>query len=112
MSAMTGYTELAPIDFSRQIAEAPGAAVLLDVRTANELQLARLPLAIHIPLDELPGRIHELNPDRSTVVMCHGGVRSAMAADFLAANGFTKVFNLTGGIDRWSREVDASVPRY
>jgi monothiol glutaredoxin len=46
------------------------------------------------------------------VVYCHHGIRSAHAAEQLRAAGFTRVFNLAGGIDRWSGEVDASVPRY
>jgi len=44
--------------------------------------------------------------------MCHKGSRSAKALEILRGRGFTRLFNLTGGIDAWSREVDSSVPRY
>jgi rhodanese-related sulfurtransferase len=44
--------------------------------------------------------------------MCHGGGRSRRVAEFLTANGFEHVFNLRGGIDAWSQQIDAGVPRY
>ncbi len=44
--------------------------------------------------------------------MCHSGVRSMAVARYLQDEGFAQVFNLAGGIDAWSREVDPTVPRY
>ncbi len=87
---------------------------LLDVREPEELAIASLPGAVHIPLGELAERIDELETGRDLewVVICHHGVRSAMATGFLAANGFSRASNLSGGIDRWSLEVDPGVPRY
>lgn len=87
---------------------------LLDVREPEELAIAALPGALHIPLGELAERIDELEGGRDLewVVICHHGVRSAMATRFLAANGFSRACNLLGGIDRWSLEVDPGVPRY
>jgi rhodanese-related sulfurtransferase len=87
---------------------------LLDVREPEELAIAALPGALHIPLGELAERIDELEAGRDLewVVICHHGVRSAMATGFLAANGFSRAINLSGGIDRWSLEVDPGVPRY
>ena len=54
----------------------------------------------------------ELEPEEEIVVMCHHGIRSANVCMFLARNGFEKVFNLDGGIDSWSLEVDENTPRY
>ncbi len=87
---------------------------LLDVREPEELALAALPGAVHIPLGELAERIEELEAsrDQEWVVVCHHGVRSAMATGFLSANGFSRASNLSGGIDRWSLDVDPAVPRY
>lgn len=85
---------------------------VLDVRTAEELALATFPGARHIPMQELPGRLAELNPAAPIVVLCHHGVRSEMAARFLERNGFGDVSSVAGGIDAWSTQVDASVPRY
>jgi len=86
--------------------------VLLDVREPEELLLARLPGAVHIPMGDVPGRLHELDPDAGIVVFCHHGIRSASVAHFLAQRDFGNVVNLAGGIDAWSVHVDPSVPRY
>ena len=86
--------------------------VLLDVRTPQEFQIARIEGAVLIPLQELPDRLHELDTASMIVAQCHGGVRSAQAVHFLRQHGFAKTRNLAGGIDAWSREVDARVPRY
>lgn len=96
---------------------AAGSIHLLDVRSAEELETARIagPLS-HIPLQELPQRLGELsgvsNPDAPIAVLCHHGMRSEMAARFLERNGYTNVSNVSGGIDAWSALVDPSVPRY
>jgi rhodanese-related sulfurtransferase len=85
--------------------------LLLDVREPEELQIASIG-GTHIPLGDLGRRFHELDPDQEIVVMCHHGVRSAHATAFLRAQGFEKVRNLSGGIERWSVMVDSSIPRY
>lgn len=87
--------------------------VLLDVREPQELALASLPGAVHIPMGDIRYRMDELDPDARTVVMCHHGVRSWHVANFLVERGdFSEVQNLAGGIDAWSLDVDPSVPRY
>ncbi len=84
---------------------------ILDVREPFEYQIAQMGGQL-IPLNQLPARIGELNPDREIVVQCKSGGRSQMAAEFLAKNGFQKVHNLTGGIIAWSSEIDPSVRKY
>ena len=86
--------------------------VLLDVREPEELALARMPGALHIPMGEVAGRLHELDADREIVVFCHHGIRSASVVSYLAQRDFGHVVNLAGGIDAWSISVDPSVPRY
>ena len=86
--------------------------VVLDVRDQWETALARLDNAVHIPMEELEHRTEELDPKVETVVYCHHGVRSAAVADYLARNGFGKVWNLEGGIDQWARKVDPRMKRY
>ena len=86
--------------------------LVIDVREEWELQLARIPDVVHVPMNQVPARIAELSPDAETIVMCHAGGRSLRVAHFLANQGFTNVANLTGGISAWSEEVDATVPRY
>jgi rhodanese-related sulfurtransferase len=92
--------------------DAGDAPVVLDVREAEEIAIARFPGAVHIPMHDVPSRLAELDRDGELVVVCHHGMRSAHVAGFLEAQGFSRVKNLTGGIDAWSLLVDPGVPRY
>lgn len=85
---------------------------VLDVREPGEIALSAFPGATHIPMNDIPARIGELDPARETIVVCHHGMRSAQVGMYLARNGFTRVVNLAGGINAWSIEADPSVPRY
>ncbi|MFA6239337.1 MAG: rhodanese-like domain-containing protein [Candidatus Hydrogenedentales bacterium] len=86
---------------------------LLDVRRVDELEKARIDGAMHIPLHALEERVEELEPWRNAeiVVMCHHGVRSRMAQQFLHERGFEGVRNLAGGIAAYAN-VDPSVGKY
>ncbi len=86
--------------------------VLLDVREEWETRLCRLPNAIHIPIEEIEGRVEELDPEDDIVVYCHQGVRSAAVARWLEGLGFRSVRNLAGGLDAWARTVDPTMRRY
>jgi adenylyltransferase/sulfurtransferase len=103
--------ELEVEDLAAWRAANPGA-VLLDVRTPMENRLVRLPDSVLIPLPELAQRWGELSADRATVVYCHHGNRSAVAAALLRQRGFAKIWNLRGGIAAFSERVDANLPRY
>ncbi len=87
---------------------------LLDVREPEEHSLCSLQGSRLIPLADLFDRLGELDDwkDRDVVVYCHHGIRSAHAIAILQSAGFSRLANLSGGIDRWSLEVDPSVPRY
>jgi rhodanese-related sulfurtransferase len=95
-------------------AEAP--VVVLDVREPWELATASVAAdgfeLVAIPMGEIPARLAELDADRPVACLCHHGARSLRVAQFLAQQGFEHVANLAGGIDRWSAERDAQVPRY
>jgi len=86
--------------------------VLVDVRDDWETKLCRLPNALHIPMEELEFRTEELNAEDDIVVYCHHGVRSAAVADYLRRLGFTRVRNLSGGLDAWAQAVEPSMRRY
>lgn len=103
--------EVTPIDLAPHLARGV-PMVVLDVREPWEHEVAHLEPAVLMPMSTVPTRHHELPTDRPIVVYCHHGGRSAMVADFLRAAGHRRVVNLAGGIDRWSVEVDPSVPRY
>ncbi len=86
--------------------------LLLDVREPIEYNFASIAGSTLIPLNQVPQKTKELHPDKATVLICHHGVRSMQAASYLERSGFSQLFNLTGGIDAWSIECDASIPRY
>jgi len=111
---MPGVPELTPSEFCARwsAAERGKSVVLLDVREPDEVEAAAVTEALHIPMREIPARIGELDRTVPLVVMCHSGGRSRRVADFLLGNGFSNVFNLRGGIDAWSTEIDPQVPRY
>jgi rhodanese-related sulfurtransferase len=104
--------ELEPEEVAQRVRAAPERVVLLDVREPYERELAAIEPSLHIPMNEVAGRIEELPKDKELVVYCHGGARSMMVASFLEHRGFAPVANLAGGIDAWSRKVDPNVPRY
>ncbi len=87
---------------------------LLDVREPDEYQTARLEGAVLLPMSELNQRLEELKShlQQRTIVYCHHGSRSLHVVMALRAKGYPNIQNMTGGIDRWSLQIDAEVPRY
>ncbi len=105
--------QLSPLELAARL-RSPAPPHLLDVRQPEEHALAALPDSTLIPLGELFARAEELEEwkNEEVVVYCHHGIRSLNAIAQLQHLGFTKLQNLAGGIDRWTSEVDPSVPRY
>lgn len=85
---------------------------VVDVRERWEWDLGHIAGATLLPLSELGRTVGSLDPETETVVYCHHGPRGRAAAERLIALGFHRVYNLVGGIDAWSREVDPGIPRY
>jgi len=106
-----GVRDLAPRELAERLRRGD-ALELVDVREPYEWRIARIEGARLVPLGRIGASIAELPRDREIVLYCHHGVRSLAAADFLAAQGFDGIWNLSGGIDRWSADVDPSVPAY
>ena len=90
----------------------PDRVRLLDVREPSELEICRIPGAAAIPMGEIPDRIADLSRDQHLLVFCHHGGRSLRVAQFLCAQGFTAVSNVTGGIDAWAEQLDPQMARY
>ncbi len=86
--------------------------LLIDVREPDELQIAAIDGAESYPMSQAWAWIDSLPRDRELVIVCHHGARSAQVAYALTQRGYANVTNLTGGIDRWSDEVDPTVPKY
>jgi len=103
--------ELTPSALAARLREG-AAPILIDVREPIEWEISRLANARLIPLAELPDSVASLDPLANYVVYCHHGLRSAAAVAWLRHRGFQRAQNLTGGIDRWSLEVDPTVRRY
>lgn len=89
-----------------------GSVTLVDVRPPAEREIA----AVTAPFEGLEDggleRLLALPRDAPLAFLCHHGGRSAQAAEHFRGLGFTRVFNITGGIDAWSDSVDASVAKY
>jgi len=76
--------------------------MLLDVRTPKEYAAGHIQGATLIPVQVLAERLNEVPHDKQVYVYCHSGTRSARAAKLLAANGFTNIENVVGGIVAWN----------
>lgn len=95
----------------KALLDAGGEVRLFDVRSPEERAAAQIPGAR--PLDEAAvAEIEALPKDTRLIFHCHHGGRSLKAAQHFLSLGFTEVYNLVGGIDAWSRQIDSSVPRY
>src|SRR5438046_196691 len=92
--------------------DAREAFKLVDVREPFEYEIARIDGAQLIPLGEIAERAGELQREQQIVVHCHSGTRSAQAVRLLQHRGFNNVYNLEGGIDAWSDQIDPNVPKY
>jgi len=86
--------------------------VLLDVREPWEYQTCRIEGSTLAPMNTIPARAQELDPQTATVVICHHGTRSLQVALFLERNGFANLYNLQGGVNAWANQVDPAMPRY
>lgn len=104
--------EMEPALVARLMASGESGIVLLDVREDKEVRFCRLSGSVWIPLALLPLRFRELDARSTVIVYCHTGSRSHLAAQWLRDHGFMRAYSLAGGIDRWSAEIDPSIPRY
>lgn len=90
----------------------PTPPLLIDVREPHEWAFCRIAGAQLKPMSQIMSWLGALDPQAEMVFQCHSGVRSLQVAQYLQSQGFQHVYNLRGGIDAWSLEVDPSVPRY
>ena len=108
--------QISPAQFKAWLATQSAAVTLLDVREGWELATASVTAdgfaLVHIPMNDTPMRMAELDVDSPIACLCHHGARSQRVAQFLVQNGFTNVSNIAGGIATWSQTVDHSIPQY
>jgi rhodanese-related sulfurtransferase len=106
--------EITPLEVQRRL-QAGEKLALIDVREPGEFQLARIAGAELIPMQAVPAELSRLDAqadETPLILFCHHGVRSLNAVHWLREQGVVACQSMTGGIDRWSLEIDSSVPRY
>jgi rhodanese-related sulfurtransferase len=104
--------EIDPREVKRRL-DAGEKIRLIDVREPFEYRQARIEGADLIPMRSVPERLESLRAaSEPLVVFCHHGIRSLQVVDWLQRHGLEDCRSMTGGIDRWSREIDPSVPPY
>ena len=105
------YSEITVQELKLRMDKDPDLQIL-DVREAFEVTLASIEGTIRIPMNSVPSRIEELDPNKELIIHCKSGIRSARVCDYLANNNFIKLVNVKGGIKAWSLNIDDSVPLY
>ena len=104
--------EITPQDVKRRI-DAGEKLRLIDVRELFEVRQAAIEGAEVIPMADVPNAVGSLeDEDKPIIVFCHHGVRSLRVVAWLREHGVENCVSMAGGIDRWSVEIDAAVPRY
>lgn len=103
---------MTPQELSSLLEKNKEALTLLDVREPFEHDICLIPGSLCIPLGQIPERTSEIPTDKPIVSICHHGVRSLRAINFLETKGFSNMHNLDGGIDRYALEADKSLATY
>jgi rhodanese-related sulfurtransferase len=88
------------------------APVLLDVREPWEFDICHIEGAMLVPMGQLPERLAQLDAARDTVVVCHHGIRSLQVCFYLEHAGFSRLYNLDGGVAAWAHEVEPGMATY
>ena len=102
------------VHFTRQALTLSLAPILLDCRELHEWEYCRITGSVFAPLSAFRDYVHHLSihPEDPIIVYCHHGVRSLNAVHYLRETGYLNSFSMAQGIDAWSIQIDASVPRY
>jgi len=97
----------------KQVLDNPGLGIkVIDVREADEYEIAKVDGVPLLPLSQINERFTELDPNTQYFLHCKAGVSSLKALNFLRQQGFKYHKSVKGGITAWSDEIDRNVPRY
>jgi len=102
--------EITPAEAKQRLER--GGVLLVDVREPWEFEICQIAGAKLIPMGTIPANLQALDTDDEVICYCHHGMRSLDVAVWLRGQGVERAKSLAGGIDRWSTEIDSSVPRY
>lgn len=90
------------VELARELIQEKTSLVILDVRTDGEYRDGHIEGAVNIPVNELEGRLGELEKEDETLVYCRTGNRSGTAVGILKENGYEKIFHMNKGITAWT----------
>jgi rhodanese-related sulfurtransferase len=102
--------EITPTDL-KALLSGDKPPLLIDVREEGEAAVCSIDGSTLIPMNTLPERLTEIPAGQQVALYCHHGMRSWMAAQWMARNGYDAL-SLAGGIDRWAAEIDPEMNRY
>lgn len=100
---LASYENVSPSEANEMVEK--GEAYVLDVRNQTEFDEGHIDNAEHIMVGTLKNRLDEVDTDKTIIVQCQAGARSAIAASVLKANGIDNLVNMTGGYSKWQQEV-------
>jgi rhodanese-related sulfurtransferase len=103
--------EITPRD-TKELLARDANVLFVDVREQWEYDTAHIDGSVLIPLREIPANLQRIENSEQVVIFCHHGMRSLDAAAWLRSQGVEAARSMAGGIDRWSTEIDPSIPRY
>jgi|SRR5208337_226183 len=109
--AVMSDLEITPLEVKRRL-DRGEKLLMVDVREPWEYAHCRIESALHIPMGSIPANLQTLDMDEDVICYCHLGMRSLDVANWLRTQGIASAKSMTGGIDRWSAEIDPNVPRY
>ena len=115
MNSWSSIPTLSPKELADRLTQ-DAPIQLIDVREIGEAAIVSLPGFQLFPLSQYADWsatiTQHLDPHQETIVLCHHGIRSAQMCQWLIAQGFSQVKNLSGGIDAYAEEVDPTLPQY
>jgi rhodanese-related sulfurtransferase len=103
--------QIAPQELKQKL-DRSAEVILIDVREPWETQMGVIAGAKLIPLNTIPANMEIFANAEEVIIYCHHGMRSLNAATWLRSQGVDGARSLTGGIERWSTEIDPKIPRY
>ncbi len=103
--------EITPAEVKAKLSRGEKFA-FIDVREKWEYDTSHIEGSTLVPLRTVPNNLAQLNGGGEVILFCHHGMRSLDAANWLRSQGVENVRSMSGGIDRWSAEIDPKVPRY
>ncbi len=106
------FKEFSPKQLKDHLDQTTQKPILLDVREPWEYERCHIAESKLVPMREIPSALQDIDPDKEVVVICHHGIRSRAVANYLTQNDYSKVINLSTGIDGWARDIDTSMPIY